>query len=218
MNLSKKLNHTVCLLLITVSLSACTSVHKPPSGFLENTSNLKKGIAFKQEFVVQGTDLTQYKRVKVNPVDISHFQNPYEEYSAAEIQTMAGELKDALEKRLSKRYEILALADKPDPSTLVISPALVYATSPEWVINALTFWLIGFQFSKGSAALEAKLIDGQTGKELGAVAERRKGGGGILDIKSLTIGGFFRFIHAEGAFSRWGKNFDKMTSPITKKK
>ena len=216
MNTPRKSRFLAALLLLTFSLSACTSVHKPPSGFLENTSNFKKGIAFKQEFVVPGTDLTQYKRVKVNPVDISRFQNPHEEYTAVEIQTMGSELKAALEKRLSKRYEILALSEKTDSFTLVISPALVYATSPEWVINALTFWLIGFQFSKGAAALEAKLIDGQTGKELGSVAEHRKGGGGLLDIKSLTIGGFFKFIHAEGAFSRWGKNFDKMTSPLTK--
>ena len=97
----------------------------------------------------------------------------------------------------------------------MIAPALVYATSPERIINAVTFWLIGFQFSKGSVAFEAKLIDGRTGKEIAAVAEERKGGGGWRDIKSLLAGGFFRFMHAEGAFNRWGTNFDKMTSPLT---
>ena len=34
---------------------------------------------------------------------------------------------------------------------------------------------------------------------------------GITDLKSLLIGGFFRFIHAEGAFKRWGKNFVDLT-------
>jgi len=218
MNKTKKTLLTAALLFVTVLSSSCTSVHAPASGFLGNDSNLQKGARFKQERFAPGVDFSKYTSVKVSPVVFDSFQNPYDEYSAAEIQNMAAELKAALEKRLSVRYAILPPAAKLDSRTLVISPALVYATSPEWIINAATFWLIGFQFSKGSVAFEAKLTDGGTGKEIAAVAEQRKGGGGILDIKSLTIGGFFRFIHAEGAFSRWGKNFDKMTSPLTKQK
>ncbi len=216
MNKYRKILLSATLLFVSVSLSACTSVHQPASGFLEDYSSFQKGKNFKQERVASGVDLTKYKKIKVNPVETGHFQNPYLEYSNAEIQKLAVELKAALEDRLSARYAILRDKDKPDAWTLVISPALVYTTSPEWPINALTFWLIGFQFSKGSAALEAKLFDGASGKEIAAVAEERKGGGGLLDVKSLLIGGFFRFIHAEGAFSRWGKNFDKMTSPLTK--
>ncbi len=211
----KKIQLASFLLFFSVSLSACTSVHQPPSGFLGDYSSLQKGKNFKQERVAGGVDLTKYQKIKVNPVEIDRFQNSHKEYSDTEIQNLAAELKTSLEKSLSKRYEILGPQDKPDQRTLVISPALVYATSPERILNVATFWLIGFQFSKGSAALEAKLIDGGTGKEIAAVAEERKGGGGLLDIKSLLIGGFFRFIHAEGAFNRWGKNFDKMTSPLT---
>ncbi len=215
MNKHKKILLSPCLLFFLVSLSACTSVHQPPSGFLGDYSSLQKGRNFKQERVAGGVDLTKYQKIKVNPVEIDRFQNSHKEYSDTEIQNLAVKLKTALENRLSKRYEILGSKDRPDQRTLVISPALVYATSPEWIINAATFWLIGFQFSKGSAVLEAKLIDGGTGKEIAAVAEERKGGGGLHDIKSLLIGGFFRFIHAEGAFKRWGTNFDKMTSPLT---
>ena len=80
------------------------------------------------------------------------------------------------------------------------------------MLNGLTFWLIGFQFSKGSVAFECKLTDGE-GKEIAWMTEERKGGGGLTDIKSLLIGGFFRFMHAEGAFNRWGKNLVELTSP-----
>ena len=215
MSKHKKILLSAYLLFFSIALSACTSVHQPPSGFLGDYSSLQKGKNFKQERVAGGIDLTKYQKIKVNAVEIDRFQNPYKEYSEAEIRTLAFELQTALEKVLSEKYEILGAKDKPDKQTLVITPALVYATSPEWIINAATFWLIGFQFSKGSAALEAKLSDGGTGREIAAVAEERKGGGGIADIKSLLIGGFFRFIHAEGAFARWGKNFDKMTSPVT---
>ena len=215
MNKHKKILGSVTFLFMSLLLSACTSIHQPSSGFLKDYSNLEKGKNFKQERIAAGVDLTKYRKAKVNPVDTGRFQNPNKEYSDAEVQNLAIELKDALETSLSKRYAILATKMRPDSETLVISPALVYATSPEPLINVATFWLIGFQFSKGSAALEAKLIDGGTGKEIAAVAEERTGGGGLLDIKSLLIGGFFRFIHAEGAFKRWGKNFDKMTTPLT---
>ena len=215
MSKRKKILTLAGFLLIPVLLFACTSVHQPNSGFLGDYSSLEKGQVFKQERIAGGVDLTKYQKIKVHSVEIDRFQNPYKEYSEAEIRTLAFELQTTLEKVLSKKYEILGEKDKPDKQTLVISPALVYATSPEWIINAATFWLIGFQFSKGSVAFEAKLSDGGTGREIAAVAEERKGGGGGADIKSLLIGGFFRFIHAEGAFTRWGKNFDKMTSPLT---
>lgn len=216
MNKHKKVQISSFLLCLSVALSACTSIHQPTSGFLGDYSGLQKGKNFKQEHVAGGADLTKYQKVKVNPVAIDRFQNPHKEYSDAEIQNLGGEMKASLEKGLSARYEILGPKDNPDQRTLVISPALVYATSPEPIINVLTFWLIGFQFSKGSVAIEAKLIDGENGKEIAAIAEERKGGGGLLDPKSLLIGGFFRFIHAEGAFNRWGKNFDKMTFPPKK--
>ena len=81
-------------------------------------------------------------------------------------------------------------------------------------LNAATFWLTwplgGFTFSRGSAAFEAKLIDGGTGKEIGQIAERRKSGGGITDIKSILLGGWLKFANAEGAFNRWGKDLAKM--------
>jgi hypothetical protein len=205
-----------CLFVFVFVLSACTSIHQPTSGFLGDYSNLQKGKYFKQEYVVGSADLTKFKKVKVNPVETGRFQNANNEYSDAEIQNMAGELKTSLEKRLSKRYEILGPDNRPDQETLVIAPALIYMTSPERALNAATIWFFGLQFSKGSAALEAKLIDGGSGQEIARVAEQRKGGGGLFDLKSLVIGGFFRFTHAEGAFTRWGKNFDKMTSPQKK--
>ena len=150
-------------------------------------------------------------------MELRFFENLNLEYSKADIQRMSSGLKEALEKRLSEKYLVLTEVEKPDSQTLVIHPALIYATSPERVLNGLTFWLIGFQFSKGSVAFEAKLTDGGGGKKLAVVTEERKGGGGLADIKSLLIGGFFRFIHAEGAFNRWGKNFVKLTMPPKEK-
>ncbi len=195
-----------------VSFSACTSVHKP-SGFLSDYANLQKGTEFKQERIAENADFSKYTKVKVNTPELKFFENTNQEYDDADIQYLADHLKLSLENELSKKYQ---LTEQADAKTLVVSPALIYATSPERLLNALTVWFIGFQFSKGVVAFEAKLIDGGTNKEIAAVTEQRKGGGGITDPKSLLIGGFFRFVHAEGAFKRWGKNFADLTASSTK--
>ena len=199
-----------------LSLSACTSVH-PPSGYLSDYSQLAKGEHFRQEYVYPEADLTKYTKAKVNPVELKYFSSPYEKLTQEELDRLATKLKASLETQLGKKYQILANDQTPDPETFVVSPALVFISTPERLINLATFWLIGFTFSKGSAAFEAKLLDGQSGKVIAQFAERRKSGGGITDIKSILIGGWFRFIHAEGAFKRWGKEIREMTLPPSEK-
>lgn len=197
-------------LFAMVSFSACTSVHKP-SGYLNDYSGLQKGTEFKQERISEVVDFSKFTKVKVNPPELKYFENINHEYDDLDIQYLSDSLELSLEKELGKKYLVLGSSERADSSTLVISPALVYATSPERLINALTIWFIGFQFSKGVVAFEAKLEDGGTGREIAAVAEKRKGGGGLADPKSILIGGFFKFTHAEGAFKRWGKNFVDLT-------
>ena len=198
-----------CFLLL---VSGCTSVH-PSTGFIEDYSGLAKGKHFIRERVQSGGDLTHYQKVRVEPVTLKFFSSPYENYSQAELDKLASDMKASLESQLSKKFVVLKGSQAVDDQTLVVEPALVFVTSPERVVNLLTFWLIGFQFSKGAAAFEAKLLDGASNKVVAEVAEQRKGGGGITDIPSILIGGLFRFIHAEGAFKRWGKEILKMTEP-----
>lgn len=197
------------------SFSACTSIHKP-SGYLGDYSGFEKGKQFKQERVKENADFSKYTKVKINSPELKYFENTNHEYTEADIQYLADHLKLVLETELAKKYRVLGSDERADSHTLVVSPALVYATSPERLVNALTVWLIGFQFSKGAVAFEAKLVDGGTDQEIVAVTEQRKGGGGISDLKSILIGGFFRFVHAEGAFKRWGKNFVGLTTPTNK--
>ncbi len=194
-----------------ISFSACTSVYKP-SGYLDDYSTLQKGTEFKQERISETADFSKFTKVKVNQPELKYFENVNHEYDELDIQYLSDSLKLSLEKELGKKYLVLGSDERADSSTLVISPALVYATSPERLINALTIWFIGFQFSKGAVAFEAKIEDGGNNREIAAVAEKRKGGGGLADLKSILIGGLFRFTHAEGAFKRWGKNFADLTT------
>lgn len=198
------------LFCFLVGLSACTSVHKP-TGFLADYSELKKGEHFRQEFVRPDADFTRYQKVKVDPVELKYFDSPHEKYSQEELERLASHLKIALETELGKKYKVMGAEEPPDSRTFIVKSALVYVDSPERLVNLATFWLIGFGFSKGSAAFEAKLLDGASGREIADAAERRKSGGGLTDIRSLLIGGWFRFVNAEGAFKRWGKELREVT-------
>lgn len=210
MKIQKKGQAVSLLLSLTFLLSACTSVYKP-SGYLKDYGDLQKGKEFRQEAVKPEVDLSKFKKVKINPVDTEHFDDPQNKYSDQEVERLAYRFEEALGKQLGKKYQVLGLGESSDNETLVISPALVYVSSPKRILNVATFWLIGFSFSRGSAAFEAKLSDGGTGREIAKVAERRKSGGGLRDPKSIFLGGFIKFANAEGAFHRWGRNFNDLT-------
>ena len=198
------------LLGFTLLLSACTAVY-PPSGFLGDYSRLAKGKHFRQEYVAPEVDFSKFKKVKVEPAELKHFNDPLNQISEADRQKLAARLKSSLEAELAKKYQVLDLGGNPDKETLVVSPALIYIGVPKRLLNLATFYFIGFSFSKGSAAFEAKLTDGGTGKEIVEAAEKRNSGGGIRDIKSILLGGWIRFTCAEGAFKRWGRNFLNLT-------
>ena len=192
----------LCLLAV---FPGCASV-STPSGFLGDYSRLQDGRFFKREYIAPDANFGKYSKVKVDPVELKHFDNAVNQYDKQKLEGLGSKLKLALEKELGKKYEILNVSVPPDAQTVVVRPALVYVAEPERLLNAAMVFFIYVGLSKGGAAFEAKLIDGGTMKELAAVSEKRKAGGGIRDAKSILIGNYTRFTHAEGAFKRWGKN------------
>ncbi len=192
-------------------LSACASVHKP-SGYLPDSAGLQEGKYFKQERIAPDADFRKYKKVKVEDVDIQYFDNSVSRHSEEDIAKLASEFKSSLESELGKKFQIVPESQAPDAETMVVAPALVYVATPERSVNIATAWRIGFSFSKGFAAFEAKIMDGRTGNVIAEVAEKRKGGGGIWDLKSVFIGGYLKYAHAEGAFKGWGKDLTKLVT------
>jgi len=204
----------VCLLVL---LPACTSVHKP-SGFLGDYSNLQEGEYLKQEYVAEGANLYGYHKVIVHPVEMKFFENAEGKFSQEDIDKLSSRLHEGLKGSLGKKYVVLAESANTDGDTLVVNPALVYVKTPNRLLNVATFWLIGFTFSKGAAAFEATLVDGSSNGVIAQVAEKRKSGGGITDVKSIFLGGWMRFASAEGIFKRWGKDIVKLTTPPKEEK
>ncbi|MBI4430144.1 MAG: DUF3313 family protein [Candidatus Omnitrophica bacterium] len=199
---------SVSILLSFIIISACASAFKS-SGFLARSAELKKGSYFRQEWVSKDARFSKYTKVKVNEVNLSYFDNSVSRHSPEEIERLAGSFKENFASELGKNFQVLGAAEKPDAATFVVSPALLYVAAPERAINAATAWFFNFSISKGFAACEIKLTDGASGKLLAEFAEKRSGGGGVKDVKSLAIGNYTKFTHAQGAFKDWAESLLK---------
>lgn len=193
------------LILLVFFLASCTTI-STPSGFLGDYSRLEEGRFFRQEYIAPTANFSKYSKVKIHPVELKYFDKTVRQYDQQRLEKLGSKLKHALESELGKKYEVLSINTPPDEKTVIIRPALVSVTEPAPLLNLVTSFFIYVALSKGGAAFEAKIWDGETMKEIAVVSERRKGGGGIRDVKSILIGNYTRFTHAEGAFKRWGKN------------
>lgn len=195
--ISRKIS-VVFLLFCILAAAGCASVHSP-SGFLPDSASLQKGVFFEQESLTAGTTFSKYRKIKVNPVELGFFSSE-DGISGTDLNRLASSLATEFKTRLAERYQILGDSESPDAETLVISPSLVFQKTPMRLLNVVTSLLIFVPVTSGSAAFEATLADGGSGKLLAQIAEKRTG---ALDIKSLLIGSYTKYTHAEGVFKKW---------------
>ena len=178
-----------------------------PAGFLEDYSRLREGNHFKQEYRAPGADFTRYEKVKINPVELRYFQDR-DKLEEKEVVRLALQFEEDLKSGLGKKYRVLEKAERPDEKTFVISTELVSVETPPRGLNVVTSALIWVPVANGSAAFEAKISDGASGELLAEIAEKRSGGG---DAKSLTVGPYAKFVHAEAAFKKWASELAAFT-------
>ncbi|HNV85473.1 MAG TPA: DUF3313 family protein [Candidatus Omnitrophota bacterium] len=196
---SKKI-FPVLLLFCILGTTGCASVH-PSSGFLHDSESLQKGTFFEQESLAAGASFSTYRKIKINPAELKFFSSE-DKISGTDLNRLASRMTAEFKTRLGERYEILEDSESPDAETLVVSPSLIFHKTPVRLLNVITSLLIFFPVTSGSAAFEAALTDGSSGKLLAQVAEKRTG---ALDIKSLLIGSYMKYTHAEGIFKKWAE-------------
>lgn len=189
----------VILLTAVLFLSSCASA-PPPSGFLGDYSRLEEGPRFKSEYKDASVRFTKYRKIKVNPVQTEFFDKEAKfEIGVDQAERLAGIFAMELRDRLAGHYRIVSMSEKPDGETLVLDAALTHAKTPRRLLNVITT-LFFAPVSSGSASFEAKLSDGASGEVVARVAEKRTG---AWNIKSLLIGPFMKFDHAEAILRKW---------------
>jgi hypothetical protein len=136
----------------------------------------------------------------VNPVQTEFFDKEAKfKIGVDQAERLAAIFAMELRDRLSGHYRIVSMNEKPDGETLVLDAALTHAKTPHLVLN-IVMLLIFVPVSSGSATFEARLSDGESGKIVAMMAEKRAGAG---NIKSLLIGPFMKFDHAEAILRKW---------------
>ena len=158
---------------------------------------------------------TQYKKVLVMPV--SFWGNEATKIPLADQQTLSNFLYASLREQLGKKFQ---LADQPGPGVIVLQVALTDAEAATPVLRSvsmlipqarvlgtLKYLATGTYPFVGGAQAEAKLSDGATGQLLGAVVDKRVGGGNIKTAAQWQWG------DAENAMTEWAtKLADKLSS------
>ena len=197
-----------------VALTGCASTYQAEpeqSGFLGDYSLLRKGVEGEASFVYRKYDndhakWSSYKQILLEPVQIWKGKNT--ELNKEDAEYLAKIAWSRLDEELRKDY---TMAGDTGAGVLRIQVAITEAGATVPVVDLITTlspgtrlisegkrWATGTESFVGTASVEVKITDSQSGEVLGAAVDRRGGG------KYLTKG-FQKWTDVEEAFTYWAK-------------
>jgi hypothetical protein len=197
-----------------VALTGCASTYQAEpeqSGFLGDYSLLRKGVEGEASFVYRKYDndhakWSSYKQLLLEPVQIWKGKNT--ELNKEDAEYLAKIAWSRLDEELRKDY---TMAGDTGVGVLRIQVAITEAGATVPVVDLITTlypgtrlisegkrWATGTESFVGTASVEVKVTDSQSGEVLGAAVDRRGGG------KYLTKG-FQKWTDVEEAFTYWAK-------------
>jgi hypothetical protein len=197
-----------------ILLTGCASTYQAEpeqSGFLGDYSLLRKGVEGEASFVYRKYDndhakWSSYKQILLEPVQIWKGKNT--ELNKEDAEYLAKIAWSRLDEELRKDY---TMAGDTGVGVLRIQVAITEAGATVPVVDLITTlypgtrlisegkrWATGTESFVGTASVEVKVTDSQSGEVLGAAVDRRGGG------KYLTKG-FQKWTDVEEAFTYWAK-------------
>jgi len=196
------------LMCVVIGAGGCASTQEAKSveksGFLGDYSMLREG---KRSTFGQGAeneallvyrnpaaDWRKYKRIQLDPVTVwLGPESKMKDVSAEDRQRLANLLWSQLNEQLKKDYE---MTNTLGPDVLRIQAAITEGESSNAVMDTVSSIVpqlkllsgvksmaTGVSAFTGSASVEAKMTDGQTGKLLAAAVDRR---GGTKSLSGVT--------------------------------
>jgi uncharacterized protein DUF3313 len=197
-----------------VAVTGCASTYQAEpeqSGFLGDYSLLRKGVEGEASFVYRKYDndhakWSSYKQILLEPVQIWKGKNT--ELNKEDAEYLAKIAWSRLDEELRKDY---TMTGDTGMGVLRIQVAITEAGATVPVVDLITTlypgtrlisegkrWATGTESFVGTASVEVKVTDSQSGEVLGAAVDRRGGG------KYLTKG-FQKWTDVEEAFTYWAK-------------
>jgi hypothetical protein len=202
------------ILFCAVMLTGCASTYQAEpeqSGFLGDYSLLRKGVEGEASFVYRKYDndhakWRSYAQILLEPVQIWKGKNT--ELNKEDAEYLAKIAWSRLDEELRKDYK---MTGDTGVGVLRIQVAITEAGATVPVVDLITTlypgtrlisegkrWATGTESFVGTASVEVKVTDSQSGEVLGAAVDRRGGG------KYLTKG-FHKWTDVEEAFTYWAK-------------
>jgi len=226
--------------LAVMALAGCKATPAPDSGFIEDSSKMRRNpdSPFAKGYWNREVSQKKYTEIYVAPVNTKYVlaQNIWEGANAVQVKEedirnaldqMGKYMQDAFKKAASedprKRF---VLVDKPGPNTIVLEMAIVQLVPSKAVLNALGFitWIptavtvVGSSITqsqdqgKGVIAIEARLRDGATGEVVGMFADRECPPTALLDIKAMNW-----WAPCKAVIDTWAKQFIEVANNPGKK-
>jgi len=180
-----------CAVLALLALACASTAPAPPqhfSGFLSDYSILEpRASSDGTAWLYRNPDarLGLYTKVLVDPVVVYYgVGSPLHDLAPEDLETLANHLYAAFVRHLEADYPIV---QRPGPGVLRVQAALTEAQPSDVVLNALSTAMpirpiselsqlaTGTQAFVGSAGIEARILDADSGALLIAAVDRRQG-------------------------------------------
>lgn len=219
MNLAKKYAGLLFLLLSIPALfiSGCSSTpDNTTSGFLDNYSELEKGVYFKSEYIDSEASFSDITAVKVAPVNLSHLDDKTS-CDTNELEKLAGEFRANVEKELQAAG--FTITSTPGENVAIVRLALTNIEPPKVLQNvavtaASVFSPVPLPFDNdGTTAFEGQITKGASDKAIIEFAEMDSGAGGF-SVKSKLVGNYTKFTNTEILFKNWSHNIARMLKDL----
>lgn len=169
-------------------------------------------------FIDQNADFSKYSKVILEPVTVWHSSEmKLAEEDTAEIKALSDYLFAAVQRELSKNYEMVSAAG---PDVMRVRIALTEAIGANVAMNtASTIVPIGLIASSGKklatgshafvgkAAVELEILDSSTNERIAAAVDERAG-------SKNPIGG--KWADSEAAFDYWAERLDQRLQQLAR--
>lgn len=187
------------LSLAVLCLVTCGCGPQKPktTGFLSDYSHLRPETKLRSRYFPFDNRLAQYSAFIIDPVELRLDDNTKMELGDdAELDTLRVYMQETLVTTLERRYRVAGVTPGPGVGR---------------VRAALTSLKKGTPFIAGGAAIEAEVLDAQTGKQLVAILE-------IQQVRRPQSGGFTEWDDAKRVMDDWIQRFyNKLTEAHARK-
>lgn len=208
-----------CGILCVASIAQDTvdgTARPATSGFLEDYSQLEphpdKGRKEALLYLKKGLDLSEYNGILVDePLIYLNTTGAERGVKAKDLVKLSDYFYNKLIGALEDDYN---LVDEPGPGVIVVRTAIIDVVPIKGGIGKLGKVVLKVvNLDLGGAAIEAEIIDGESGERLAALVEAKKG-----KRVELGMSGAKKWGHAKAAFKDWSKVFAKRLEELGMKK